>query len=298
MPVTPAPARHRTRNLLTRRNFLIASAASVPGMALYSNEISRHELEVIDPTFHITRLPPAFDGFRIAQISDIHLEEFTEDYFLQYVIDRVNALAPDMVLVTGDFVSNGPLPHSVAFDAARRCGKLLATLRCPLRYGILGNHDWNVDPKLVRDCMEANGLPILDNQYVRIERAGQYIYLSGLQDAAVAHPDLNLALPKKPDAPVLLMVHEPDYAQNVVANPLARGVDFILSGHTHGGQIRVPGLRPLVLPPLGKLYPEGLFHLGNSQLYVNRGIGTVGIPFRLNCPPEITLATLRPDLTS
>ncbi len=91
------------------------------------------------------------------------------------------------------------------------------------------------------------------------------------------------------------MSHEPDYADDVAAHPRGPLVDLILSGHSHGGQIRLPIAGPLILPPLGRIYPEGHYHLPkNIQLYVNRGIGTVGLPFRLNCPPEITILTLQP----
>ena len=90
------------------------------------------------------------------------------------------------------------------------------------------------------------------------------------------------------------MAHEPDFADVVVQHPRGPLVDLMLSGHTHGGQINLPFCGPLVLPPMGRKYVHGIFHLNQMQLYVNRGIGTVGIPFRLNCPPEITLLTLQP----
>jgi predicted MPP superfamily phosphohydrolase len=145
--------------------------------------------------------------------------------------------------------------------------------------------------------MENNGLPLLVNESVRIERGGAYIVLAGLDDVSEGRPDLTRAVPENPDAPVILMVHEPDYANNIVTHERGPLVDFIVCGHTHGGQVRVPGLRPLALPPLGRLYPEGHYFLGGTQLYVNRGIGTVGVPFRWNCPPEITVATLRREAT-
>jgi predicted MPP superfamily phosphohydrolase len=293
MAATDTPLRKPTR-ILTRRNFLIASAATAAGVALYSNDIARHELEVTYPTFFLHDLPPAFNGFRIAQISDLHLEEYTEDYFLTRVIQRVNALNPDMVLVTGDFVSRSPLSLSSSFAAAGRCAELLATLSCPTRYGCLGNHDVAVGSTVIRNHMEANGLPLLVNQFIPLEREGQRIFLGAVDDIAYGNPNVHLATPEAADVPVLLMAHEPDFAA-VIAKVLPnRRIDLILSGHTHGGQIRLPGLRPLALPIWGKLYPEGHFLVGASQLYVNRGIGTVGVPFRLNCVPEITLATLRP----
>ncbi|MBW8749510.1 MAG: hypothetical protein JF584_18540 [Acidobacteria bacterium] len=90
------------------------------------------------------------------------------------------------------------------------------------------------------------------------------------------------------------MIHEPDYIDELIKYPSSQSVGLVLSGHSHGGQVRLPFLPPLkaVLPPSGKKYVEGLFRVGNTQLYVNRGIGTTEVPFRLNCPPEITILTL------
>ncbi len=293
MPAIQAPPQRPAQAVLTRRNFLFGAASAAAGLAVYSNDIARHEVSVTHPVFAIPRLPPAFEGFRYAQISDLHLEEYTEDYFLRRIVRHVNQMKPDMVLVTGDFVSRGPFSLAISYAAVGRCAELLRELQCPVRYGVLGNHDWMVGSRIVRDHMESNGLPLLVNQFVRIERGGQYLYLGGLDDISFGKPDLNLAVPARPDAPVILLAHEPDYADTIATHPRGPNVDLILSGHTHGGQIRLPGIRPLALPPHGQLYPEGHYLVGSSQLYVNRGIGTVGIPFRLNCPPEITLATLR-----
>jgi len=294
MPVLHAPTQSPARSLITRRRFVVASTLTAAGVAFYSNDIARHEIEVTHPTFFIKNLPPAFNGFRIAQISDLHLEEYTEDYFLRRVVDHVNDLAADMVLVTGDFISRGPLTPNISFQAAGRCGELLSRIRCPIRYGILGNHDAAVSSQAVRFHMENNGLPMLVNQSTRIERNGDHIFLAGLDDTEFGKPDIDATLPTNRDAPVILLVHEPDYADTIVTHPRAQEIDLILSGHTHGGQVRLPFFGALALPPNGRLYPEGHFQVGSSQLYVNRGIGTVGVPFRLNCPPEITLSTLRP----
>ncbi len=288
LPTQPRP---RT---LTRRTFIAGSLTAASALALYSNEFARHNLEIAERTFFIRNLPPAFDSFRIVQFSDIHLEQYTEDFFLKEVIARVNALKADLVLVTGDFVSRGPLSVDYSLASAARCGELLSTLTCPQRFGILGNHDVVVGARVVRDHMEDNGLPLLVNQYTRIEHNGQHIFLGGLDDFSGGSPDLTQGMPASPDAPVIVMVHEPDYAINIVNHRRGELVDLVLSGHTHGGQVRIPGLRPLALPPWGKIFPEGHYLLDGLQLYVNRGIGTVGIPLRLNCPPEITVATLKP----
>jgi predicted MPP superfamily phosphohydrolase len=140
--------------------------------------------------------------------------------------------------------------------------------------------------------MRRAGLPMLVNQYVPIERAGQRFWLGGVDDPGTANPILDLAVPQKPDGPVILMCHPPDFADDVVKHPRGQLVDVMLSGHSHGGQIRLPFVGALVLPPMGEKYVAGLFRFNQMQLYVNRGIGTVGLPFRLNCPPEITVHRL------
>jgi predicted MPP superfamily phosphohydrolase len=277
----------------TRRHFLIGSGAVAAGMALYSSEIARHEIDLVPRTLAISRLPDAFRGFRIAQISDIHLDEFTEPFFLERVVRHVNALGVDMVLLTGDFVTHGSLTFIAGRSAAYRCAEILSTLTAPLRYACLGNHDVAVGSGLVVGSLAANGIPVLVDQHVPIERNGSRLWLCGVNDPDTTNPRLELAVPPQPDGPVILMAHEPDYADTVLEHPRGHLVDVILAGHTHGGQIRLPFLGPIVLPPMGRKYPEGLFHLNNLQLYVNRGIGAVGIPFRLNCPPEITLITLQ-----
>lgn len=296
-PQSPSAVRpERTEANRTRRWFLgsvTASIAALSGVALYSNEIARHELDITHRDFFLPALPSAFEGFRIVQFSDIHLDEFMEDFFLRQVIDRVNSLEPDLLLVTGDFVSRGPMPISVPFAAAARCAEMLKSLECRQRYGVLGNHDCMVGSRFIQQHMEANGLPLLVNEHVLIERGGQHLVLAGLDDVSMGKPDLNRALAAAPDAPVVLMCHEPDYADDIARLPRGQQVDLIFSGHTHGGQVRLPGLPPLELPPNGKIYVEGHFQVGHAQLYVNRGVGTVGLPFRLNCPPEITVATLR-----
>lgn len=279
--------------LLSRRRLLLGSIALPPVLALYATGISRHEIDITQRIFMIRDLPTAFDGFRIVQFSDIHLEEYTEEFFLRRVLHEVNALKPDLLLITGDFVTRTGGPLGPSLEAASRCAAMLGSLTCPQRFGVLGNHDANVGSRLVRAHLADYGLPLLVNEHVQIERDNQHIYLCGLDDYDFGAPNLSLALPQQPDAPVLLMVHEPDYADTIVTHPRGHLVDLIFSGHTHGGQVRLPFLPPLSLPPNGRRYVEGHYLIGSTQLYVNRGIGTVGLPIRFNCPPEITVATLR-----
>ena len=279
----------------SRRRFFTGTALSAAALALYSTELERHYIEIVPQTFAIAKLPEAFHGFRIAQLSDIHLEQYTEDFFLRRAVDHINALAPDMVLLTGDYISNNEHgPDTRAYAAMPHCAAILGELKCPLRYAILGNHDVQVDAAFILDHLTRHGITPLVNQAVPIERNGERIWLGGLDDCAMGSPDLNGAIPEKPDAPVLLMAHEPDYIESILKHSRGHLVDLVFSGHSHGGQIQLPFYGPVRLPPMGWKYYEGRFRFNNTQLYVNRGIGTVELPIRFNCPPEITNITLQP----
>lgn len=282
------------RSQFTRRQFIVGSGVAAAGMVLYSGEVARHEIEIVDRTFHITNLPDPFHGFRIVQLSDIHLDEFTEPYFLERAVRRINDLKADLVALTGDFVTRGSITFIAGKHAAHRCAEILSTLTAPQVYAVLGNHDIAVDAALVTRCLTQARIPVLINSNVPIERKGTRFWLCGLEDPGTSHPDLDLAVPAKPDGPVILMAHEPDYADTVIQHPRGPLIDLMLSGHSHGGQVRLPVIGPLILPPMGQKYVEGYFRFNQMQLYVNRGLGTVGLPFRLNCPPEITVITLQP----
>jgi len=292
MTVFRLPSKH----LITRRSFLSASASIVAGAALYSGEIERHWIRISRRDVSILGLHADFDGLRMAQLSDIHLDEFTEPYFLHEAIDRINALHPDIVLLTGDFVTKSPISTTFFKDAAWHCAGMLNQLTCPHRYASLGNHDVLVGREMVTEALNANGIAVLDNSYLPVERSGARFWLAGLDDPLEGHPDPEAAIPasirNQPGEPIFLLCHGPDYADTLLEQPAGQAVALMLSGHTHGGQIRIPLIGPLALPPFGKKYVEGWFHLGNMQLHVNRGLGTVGLPLRFNCPPEISLITL------
>jgi predicted MPP superfamily phosphohydrolase len=287
----PVPTQQRH---LTRRSFLAGSTLAVAGgLALYSGEFARPELSITTQPLKIQRLPAAFENFRIVQLSDIHFEEYTEPSFLQRVVDHANSLAADLVLLTGDFISDGPLGLRFIHRAMEHCAQLLRGIQCPQRFAVMGNHDAILGIPDIRSILASVDIPLLVDQHVPIERQGSRIWLCGANDPVTSKPNLDLAIPAKPDGPVILMSHAPDYADTVIASPRGKLVDFMLSGHTHGGQVRFPIVGALHLPEGGQKYVEGLFHLDRMQLYVNRGIGAVGLPFRLNCPPEITLYTLQ-----
>jgi predicted MPP superfamily phosphohydrolase len=148
----------------------------------------------------------------------------------------------------------------------------------------------------VTEALTNSGITVLRNEFTSIDRGSSRLWLAGLDDPVEGHPDIDRAIPEsirnRAEEPILLMCHAPDFVDDLLKHPAGAAVQMMLSGHTHGGQVRFPFGPPLELPELGKKYVEGLFHLQGLQLYVNRGIGAVGVPFRLNCPPEITSITL------
>jgi hypothetical protein len=286
---------------MNRRHFLTGGLCGAASLALYSGEIERHWVEVSHRDVYLPGLAAAFDGMRIAQISDIHMDEFTEPFFLRHVIDRINQIKPDAVFITGDFVTSTIVMDigatRFARGAAWQCANILTGLECKALYASLGNHDINVGAKQVSAALVANGITVLRNACLPIERGGGRIWLAGLDDPLEGHPDLDLAIPASirniPGEPIVLLSHAPDYADHLLTQPAGEAVDLMLSGHSHGGQIRFPLVGALVLPPLARKYVKGWFQLGHLQLHVNRGIGTIGLPFRFDCPPEITSITLR-----
>ena len=278
--------------LLSRRTFLRSSALAAGGMALYSAEIARHEISILSQTLGIRNLPEAFENFRIAQISDIHFDEFTEPFFVRRVVEHINSLKPDLVLLTGDFISIGPRGQDFAHGAIHRCLEILRDIAAP-RFACMGNHDSIIGAPVLGPIFASYDVPLLMNAHVPIERDGKRLWLCGVGDFLTEIPDLDLTIPATPDGPVLLMCHAPDYADDVIAHQRGHLIDVMFSGHTHGGQVRIPFLPPYHLPDGGQKYIEGLFRFNQMQLYVNKGIGAIGVPFRLNCPPEITLFTLQ-----
>ncbi|MGA2349859.1 MAG: metallophosphoesterase [Terracidiphilus sp.] len=280
----------------SRRRFLKAGVLGVAGLALYSGALERHWIDVSHRDIFLRGLPAAFDGVRIAQLSDIHMDEFTEPFFLRHAIDLINQAKPDIVVLTGDYVSFGISSIKYAVGAAWQCANILREIQCRPLYAVLGNHDLQVGQKEVTAALTGNDITVLTNAYVPIERAGSRIWLSGTDDPVNGKPDLDLAVHASIrnifNEPIVMLCHAPDYVDNLLAHPAGRAVGLMLSGHTHGGQIRVPLIGPLWLPTWGRKYIDGRFQFGNLQLYVNRGLGTMRVPFRFNCPPEITLITL------
>jgi predicted MPP superfamily phosphohydrolase len=281
---------------ITRRDFLaramLAGVAVAGGIETLFLEPGNFQARSV--TVRLERLPEAFDGFRIAQISDIHFGPYMTQHGVERALQIAQSFRPDLLALTGDFVSH-PWTHANGKIGARfvePCADALAHWREVRQIAILGNHDhWN-DPETVEAGLKERGITVLRNAAVPIERASSRIWVAGTDDAWVRKANLSLALKNiPPDEATILLAHEPDFADHAARFP----VDLQLSGHSHGGQVRLPGVGALILPGMGRKYPMGLNRVGNLQVYTNIGLGVVNPPVRFLCPPEVTLMTLAKD---
>jgi hypothetical protein len=202
-------------------------------------------------------------------------------------VDEANRLKPDLVVLTGDFVLE-------TADSIYELAPVLSRLNA--KYGVfsvLGNHDLWTDANVIRSGLEEVGLPVLKNSGISLSLGQDMINLAGLDAAWGGQPDLKQALRDLPQGiPTILLMHEPDIADILSQD---KRVSLQLSGHTHGGQVRIPIMGAPALPKYGKKYDSGLYRVNAMWLYTNRGIGVIGPPVRLNCRPEITEITLVAD---
>ncbi len=280
---------------VSRRKFLKLSAGSVIGLGLptivggaYATQIEPSAVEITRLDVVLPNLPKAFDGMTLVQISDLHMGDWMTSRHMQDITQQVNALQPDVLVITGDFVS-GTDPQT-AVEAGRAVSKLVAREQI---LAILGNHDYWMDRSIpVRKALADTGnIFLMRNVRAPIERNGQTLYIAGIDDVWERRQKPDDALNGIPDgSAVIALVHEPDFADELARR---RQVGLQFSGHSHGGQVRLPGIGALDLPYLGRKYDMGLYNLNGMALYVNRGLGMIRPFVRFNCRPEITHFTLR-----
>jgi hypothetical protein len=257
---------------------LAAAVVSTSGFLALHNEAN--QAQVFPVTIPIKGLHPSLEGFKILQMSDFHLYPYTRPELVRQAVDLCNTRNADLAVLTGDFVW---LQVEAIFE--------LTTILSGLQtrhgvYAVIGNHDIWTNVDVVRAGFERERIPVLMNQGLPISVGKGSFYLAGLDDGQSGQPDLQAALEDAPPGdPVVLLFHEPDLADKV---SLDGRVSLQLAGHTHGGQVRLPGIGAFILPYLGRKYDYGLYRVNQMWLYTNGGIGTISVPVRYRCPPEIT----------
>lgn len=272
-----------TRRLLLRQLAIGVSAAPFAA-AIYGLLYERLAVEITHRRIALARLPKAFEGFRIAQLSDIHISPFMPADEIRRCVVMTNQLKPDLVVLTGDYLSWDPSPQ-------REVVEILADLRAPKGvFGCLGNHEIITRTESsITELFAAHNIRMLRQEHAPIRSQGETINLIGIDDS---HEGLDrIERLMVADTVNILLIHDTYY--DTFGRAAEAGIDLTLVGHTHGGQLSLERLHPaLNLARLETRYTRGWYERSGSQLYVNRGIGTTMIPIRVGARPEITLLEL------
>jgi uncharacterized protein len=294
MMITAKCAKANERALLNRRQFLKWGLVSIAGTGLaglggytYALEIEPQWVDIAPVTLTLPRLSPVFNGYRIAQISDIHMGTgLMTAARLKYIAELINAEAPDLVAITGDFVTHGPIEQ---YAPALMEG--LSQLRPKdATVAVLGNHDHWTAPNAIREMLRESDVMDISNNVYTLRRESAEFHVAGVDDWWERQDRLDDVLAQlSENGAAVLLAHEPDYAD--LSAETGR-FDLQISGHSHGGQVVLPFIGAPRLPPYGIKYPAGLYQVGQMLQYTNRGIGTINPPVRFNCRPEITVFTL------
>ena len=279
---------------MNRRQFLTGTAAAtlavgVGGIGYGFAEAGDFRIERVDVP--VKNLPAAFDGFTVAFLTDIHHGPYVNREQVAGIVRTTQQLQPDLIVHGGDYSL-----RDAKYIAP--CFEVLANLRADFgTFGVLGNHDYAHGLAETRAGMRAAGITELTNAGVWLTRGSARLRLAGVDDLWRGKPDLAPALGDCTAADACVLVsHNPDFVERTLRD---ERVGLVLSGHTHGGQVIVPGGRnPFIPSAYGEKYARGLVAGPTAPVYVSRGLGTSGLPVRYNCPPELSLLTLRPRLTS
>ncbi len=266
--------------------------AAVLGLSrVFSSTNATGWVDVNPVSLTLPRLASEFHGYRIVHISDFHIGTWINRARLEEAIDLVNCQSPDLVTITGDFVMVEP--ELYANDLKSVLGMLHPK---DGTVAILGNHDHWTNPQLIHKVLRNAGIIDLTNTFYSLCRGDAQLHIAGIDDYMEGLDRLDLVLERLPtNGSAILLAHEPDFAD---ISATSGRFDLQLSGHTHGGQVRFPYLKPPVLPRLGRNYPIGLYKVHDMFQYTNRGLGTSSFQLRLNCRPEITVFTLQAPILS
>lgn len=242
-------------------------------------QIEKIEVEIPD-------LNPLFDDYRIVNISDIHLGQWLTPKHLEGVIELVNKQNPDMVAITGDFVSY--ILDEIIKDLEASLKKLKPK---EITLAILGNHDHWMGAEKIREILKKCDIRDISNDVYTLRREDSQLHIAGVDSVMLNKHRLDLVMKKLPEeGPAILLAHEPDFAD--ISSTTGR-FSLQISGHSHGGQFIIPGLGTFIRGPHFLKYPHGKYQVGDMIQYTSRGLGTNIFWLRINCDPEITIFTLK-----
>ncbi|GAA5495577.1 UDP-2,3-diacylglucosamine pyrophosphatase LpxG [Rubritalea halochordaticola] len=272
---------------ISRRKAIFLLGAGAIGSSLDAFFIEPNYLSITEKELKLPLLPSSLDGLRVAHLTDFHYDPDSDYELQEEVIKATNAQKPDIIALTGDFIDS----------KTKNIAPLLEHLsKLEAKHGvfaIMGNHDgWTTSGNHMKQLFEQAGITFLINENTVLNIGGDLLAIAGSDHIWHGHPDLTRTMKGLTSKiPTLALVHEPDFFDNVVAK---REVMLQLSGHTHGGQCRVPliGYAPKTVS-FGRKYVYDTFKHGQSRLFVSRGVGTTGVRVRFACPPELAMLTLK-----
>ena len=254
------------------------TAGAAGGAMAHGYLWERHALQVVRTELPVTGLAPELDGLRVGFVTDLHLSETVPADDISRALALVLAEAPDVLIFGGDYVTYADLRY------AEPVADLLKGASAPLGvFAILGNHD---DDRVVPAALSRRGITVLKDERSTITRRGASLEIAGIRFWTKKQDDIARVVAGA-RAPVLLLAHDP----RRVTEAAILGIPAVISGHTHGGQIVLPGLGAIA----ARKFPvaAGRLTMDGTELFVSRGVGTVLIPVRINCPPEVAVVTLR-----
>ena len=280
---TEEPSREDLTFRLRRGTQKIMSKSS----RLMGQRFNPGDFDVVTVKLSIQGLSVVFQDYRIVQISDIHYGQWISEDRLKGVVDLINQQEPDLVAITGDFVSYSGNDIEGLIPALKEiCARDGAV-------AVLGSHDYWLGVKRIRSILSESGIVELNNDVYTITRAGYKLHFAGVGCIALKKNELNKVLQKlPPNGPAILLVHEPDFAD---VSAETKRFCLQLSGHSHGGQFVVPKLGTPFRGEGFRKYPHGKYQVGEMILYTNRGLGTNAFWIRINCAPEITVIDLQSE---
>jgi predicted MPP superfamily phosphohydrolase len=260
------------------------------GAAFWGFLIEPGRLVVHEQTIQIDNWPPQLDGLRIAVISDLHVDNrFITEKKLRTIVSRTNQLQPELIVILGDYIAgSGRTTERVEPEVF---GPILKDFRAPLGvYSVLGNHDWWYSGAKVRKALEQNGIKVLENESAKVDARGTSFWLVGLADLWTRPQRIADTVAAVPEGQaVIALTHNPDIFPNV-----PQRVQLVVAGHTHGGQVRLPIIGPVISSSeYGNRWVQGHVFENNHHLFVTTGIGTSIVPVRFGLPPEIVILTLK-----
>jgi predicted MPP superfamily phosphohydrolase len=268
-----------------RNRLLTLLGLAALGSAVYAHFIEPNWLEVRVVPLKLPRLPAAFHHFRIVHISDFHLGNPMAARRLLRAAAAIQRIEPDMIAITGDFI------HKRAYMVRDDLLAALQPLEAPDGvFAVMGNLDHSSGAQGLREVLQSSHILELNNAVHTIHRGDAQLHIAGVDDPVFRQDDLDSVLDQLPArGAAILLAHVPDYADFSAATGR---FDLQLSGHSHGGQIRLPLIGPPVLPSYGNRYPAGQYQIGSMMQYTNRGLGTIFPHVRLNVRPEISVILL------